>query len=482
MYHTIMKFKLLSAALLFFSLGGVEAKVVLPYMFSDNMVLQRQSQVKLWGHAGGKTVTCSASWLDAPVTVPVKDNTFELSLSTGDGSFEPRTITIQDSDSKVSIGNVLIGDVWICSGQSNMEMTMRGFDRQPVNNAMKTVLESGRYQDRIRIFTVARNESEKPKFSVRGKWLDSSPESVINASATAYYFARTLADAVHVPIGIITASRSASKIEAWMPEDLLASKFGYDVKKINSDPKIRGIHKCGLYYNGMLTPLLGYGAKGFLWYQGESNCSNADQYHLLMQAMVAEWRSHWEDTGKGMPFIYVQIAPYSHNGNADGFDAPKVAEAQQKALKLIPNSAMVTTTDVGEKTCIHPAAKDIIGQRAAVEALRLAYGITIPDACGVMLHLESIAGNKVILSYDNAEYGLLPSDADVTGFEVAGEDRVFYPAEANILGSKSRIMVSSEKVSKPVAVRYAFRNFMESNLHNTLGYPAFPYRSDDWPI
>lgn len=462
--------------------GIADAKVVLPPVFSDNMILQQQSEVKIWGRAGGRTVACQASWLSEPVTVTVREKAFELSLPTPHGSFAAQTVVIKDSDSEVTLNNVLIGDVWVCSGQSNMEMTMRGYSRQPVHNALQSILESARYEDRVHIFTVARTESDKPKAVARGSWKPASPESVTTTSATAWYFAKALADAVDVPIGIITASRSSSNIETWMPKSLLAERFGYDVEKINSDPNIRGIYKCGFYYNGMLVPLFGYGAKGFLWYQGESNRKNADKYHLLMQAMVEDWRSNWGDTKNTMPFIYVQIAHYAYDNDPDGLAAPRVFEAQQKALALIPNSAMVVTSDVGERNCIHPSRKDVIGARAAVEALRLAYGIRIPDTGGVRLHLESVAGNKAILSYENAEYGLLPSEGPVLGFEVAGEDSVFHPAEANILGSKARIMVSSPEVSRPVAVRYAFRNFIENNLTNTFGYPAFPYRSDDRPL
>jgi len=462
--------------------GIAAAKVVLPPVFSDNMVLQQRSNVKIWGRAGGRTVTCQASWLSEPVTATVREKAFELSLPTPQGSYMPRTVVIKDADSEVSMNNVLIGDVWICSGQSNMEMTMRGYSRQPVHNALQSILESGRYGDRIHIFTVARTECDRPKTAVRGSWKPASPESVPTTSATAYHFAVAMADALDVPVGIITASRSSSNIETWMPKSLLAERFGYDVEKINSDPNIRGIYKCGFYYNGMLVPLFGYGAKGFLWYQGESNRKNADKYHLLMQAMVEDWRNNWGDTGNEMPFVYVQIAHYAYDNDLDGLAAPRVFEAQQKALELIPNSAMVVTSDIGERNCIHPSRKDVIGMRAAVEALRLAYGMHIPDTGGVRLRLESVAGNKAILSYENAEYGLLPSEDPVLGFEVAGDDRVFHPAEANILGAKSRIMVSSPEVARPMAVRYAFRNFIESNLTNTLGYPAFPYRSDDWPL
>ena len=462
--------------------GIADAKVVLPPIFSDNMVLQQQNEVKIWGRASGRIVTCQASWLSEPVSATVREKAFELLLPTPQGSFAAQTVVIQDSDSEIILNNVLIGDVWICSGQSNMEMTMRGYSRQPVHNALQSILESGRYEDRVHIFTIARTESDKPKAVARGSWKPASPESVTTTSATAWYFAKSLADAVDVPIGIITASRSSANIETWMPKSLLAERFGYDVEKINSDPNIRGIYKCGFYYNGMIVPIFGYRAKGFLWYQGESNRKNADKYHLLMQAMVEDWRSNWGDTKNEMPFIYVQIAHYAYDNAPDGLAAPKVFEAQQKALNLIPNSAMVVTSDVGEKNCIHPSRKDIIGQRAAIEALRLGYGMRIPDTGGVRLQIESVAGNKIILSYKNAEYGLLPSEGKVLGFEIAGEERIFYIAEANILGAKSKIIVSSPEVSKPIAIRYAFRNYIECNLQNTLGYPAFPYRSDDWEL
>ena len=458
-----------------------QAKVLLPNLFSDNMVLQQCSQTTIWGYATGKQITLKTSWSDESLTAPVQDGKWSLRLPTPKGSYQPHTLSFRDENSETSLNNVLIGEVWICSGQSNMEMTLRGFSQQPVAGAMQAVMEASRYRNRIHMLQVGRKEADTPRSSFRGRWVVSTPETALTTSATAYYFARTLADVLDVPIGIITTSRSSAKIEAWMSQEILAQKFGYDVQKINADPNIRGISKCGLLYNGMLVPLFGFPARGFLWYQGESNRDNPEIYPQLMQEMVADWRKQWNDTENDMPFIYVQIAPYAYENNALGLDAPRVVEAQSKALTLIPNSAMVVTTDIGEEKCIHPSRKDIIGKRAASEALRIAYGIQIPDASGIRMKKVEFAGGKALVSFENASYGLLPVDENLTGFEIAGADRVFYPAEAHILRAKPTVMVSSPHVPEPVAVRYAFRNYTPSNLRNTLGWPAYPFRTDDWP-
>lgn len=459
-----------------------KANIVLPGIFSDNMVLQQHAEAELRGRASGTRVTVNVSWSDKTWSAEVNAGAWSLNIATPAGSYDPQTIVLRDDDSEITLQNVLIGEVWICSGQSNMEMTLRGFMGQPVDDALRTVLESTQYRDRIRMLRVGANEAVKPLGAIRGRWEVPTPETVLATSAVAYHFARTLTDAIGVPVGIVTASRSSSKIEAWMPQELLAGKFGYDVAAINADPAVRGIAKCGLLYNGMLAPLFGFRARGFLWYQGESNRDEPERYSQLLQELAADWRVRWSDTKNEMPFIYVQIAPYAYENNACGFDAPALAESQVRALELIPNAALVATTDVGEEKCIHPADKRTVGERAAVEALRKAYGSDLPDASGMRVREVAFTEGKALVTFDNARYGLLPTAEPVTGFEIAGADGMFHPAQARIVTSRPVVELSSMQVPKPAAVRYAFRNYVPCNLRNTLGYPAFPYRSDDRPL
>lgn len=462
-------------ALLAFPLCEMQARVLLPALFSDNMVLQQNSASAIWGQASGNKVTITADWLDEAVEAPVTKGKWKALLPTPAASCEPHAIRIADNNSETVIENVLIGEVWICSGQSNMEMTMRGFYQQEISGAFEQALKASLYKDKVRAITVERYESETPRGAFRGRWIVPDPQSVMGISATAWYFASSLSDMIGVPVGIICASRSSSKIEAWMPKELLAAEFGYDVEKINSDPSIRGISKCGLLYNGMLAPVMGYAARGFLWYQGESNRDNPEIYPQLMSAMVSQWRKQWGDHKAAMPFIYVQIAPYSY-GDPDGLSVPEIVEAQLEAARMIDNSAIVATTDIGSESRIHPAAKDVVGRRAAVEACRKAYSTDIPDASGMTMSGAEFAGGKVFVTFGNAGYGLKDND-DIKGFELAGEDGVFHKADAEIYKGKPMVVVSSDKVKKPVEVRYAYRNYIESNLENTLGYPAYPFRA-----
>ena len=275
---------------------------------------------------------------------------------------------------------------------------------------------------------------------------------------------------------MISSSWGGSKIEAWMNPASLRG-MGYDVDKINADPDIQQRAKCGLLYNGLIAPVAGYTARGFAWYQGESNRRESGRYARLMQEMVGFWRTRWGDTKAAMPFLYVQIAPYDYK-DADATDGVLVMEAQSDALKLIPNAAMIATTDLGEKTCIHPREKREVGERLAAEALIRAYGIRLECWSGVRFRHAEFSDGKAVVTFDNARYGLTPQGEDIPGFELAGADGIFHPAVGRIVPSKSIVEVTSEAVAVPTAVRYAFRNYTPTNLRNTLGLPVFPFRTD----
>lgn len=465
--------KLLSIATLFCCVVVAHARIILPPLIGDRMVLQQQDDIILRGHASGKNVCFSASWIDGEIEVPVLDGKFEVQIKTPVASRNPQIMTFRDKDSEIVISDILIGEVWICSGQSNMEMTMRGFSGQPIKESLQAVMQSSKYSDLVHVFSVSRVVAERPRPTARGQWIKASPDKIMNVSATAYHFAVALADALQIPVGVITASRSSSAIEAWMPKEILKEQFGYDVEAINANPDIRDVAKCGMYYNGMLVPLFGYSARGFLWYQGESNRHAPEKYPSLMEAMVKDWRKNWGDTDNQMPFIFVQIAPYSY-GNVNGVEVPRIVEAQVKSLELIPNSAIVATTDIGEENCIHPSDKKTVGMRAAVEALRLSYGIDIPDASGMMCTKVEYSPDKVVLSFKNASYGFTPVD-EVRGFELSGTDGRFYPAVVEVAKNKKSLILTSAHVAQPVGVRYAYKNWPECNLKNSLGYPLLPF-------
>lgn len=456
---------------------SAQGKVTLPAIFGDNMVLQQQQKVLLWGDSDHEEVTLAASWSDTPVRAAVEKGRWKAEIATPEGSYAPQTLTVSDADSKVTLSNVLIGEVWICSGQSNMYMPLRGYTGQPVEGSLQTIIQSTQYRDRIRMITLPKKEAATPQRTFEGaRWEIPSPTTAVLMSAAAYFFAQSLTEALDVPVGIVSTSWGGSKIEAWMdPASLTA--MGYDVKKINADPKIQQRAKCGLLYNGLIAPVAGYTARGFAWYQGEANRKESARYARLMQEMVRFWRAEWGDTKNRMPFLYVQIAPYYYN-DAAATDGVQVMEAQCDAQKLIPNSAMIATTDLGEELSIHPRRKREVGQRLAAEALVRCYGVRANCWSAVQVKEVKFEKDKAVVTFDNARYGMTPQHEVVPGFELAGKDGVFHPAEGRVVISKPIVEVTSKEVKEPVAVRYAFHNYTPTTLCNTYGIPVIPFRTD----
>ena len=452
-------------------------KVRLPAVVGDNMVLQQQCAANLWGWTDpGKTVTVTPSWdqksysakADAEGNWLVKVNTPEAG--------GPYTIRISDGE-PLTLENVLIGEVWICSGQSNMEMPVKGYPGQPSDQGLTSILESGKYSNRIRFITAPKRPSDKPETDMKAQWMAASPAATPECSATAYFFAKNLTDILGVPVGIVTPNWGGSRIESWMDMKTASSVEGLDIAAL-TNPSRSANQRIAQLYNGLLWPVKNFTAKGFLWYQGESNRGNYKQYPALMSAMVNLWRQIWQ--APEMPFYYVQIAPYCYEGN-NGISGSLLIEAQLKALKMIPHSGMIPTSDIGNETCIHPAQKDIVGFRLANLALADTYGFTSVPATGPIMKEVTFENGKAIVSFDYAPNGLSPINREIGGFELAGADRVFHPATGKVSKSRKSIEVSCSEVPEPVAVRYAFRNYMEGlTLENNYGLPAFPFRSDTW--
>ena len=451
------------------------AEVKLPAIFSDGMVMQQQTKANLWGTATpNKKITVTTGWNGKQyVATADKNGAWKLSVSTPEAG-GPYSITFNDG-SKKTLNNILIGELWLCSGQSNMEMPMKGFKNQPVENANMDILRSK--NPNIRLFTVKRTSTFTPQTDVVGTWKEATPETTIDCSAAAYFFARQLTESLHLPVGLVINSWGGSAIEAWIDEPTLKTVEGMDVEAAK-DPK-RGVHqRLECLYNSMLWPVKNFTAKGFLWYQGESNISNYQFYAPMMTAMVQLWRNVWE--APDMPFYYVQIAPYKYE-NSSNTGAALLREAQMEALKTIPNSGMIPTTDIGDEFCIHPSPKDVVGLRLATLALTKTYSIGRLPSNGPMMTKVDYEGNKAIVTFNNAPAGLFPTFAQLEGFEIAGADKKFYPAKAKIIGRTNTVEVSSEEVAQPVAVRYAFRNYVGNiTLRNTFGLSAFPFRTDTW--
>ncbi|MBQ2037489.1 MAG: sialate O-acetylesterase [Alistipes sp.] len=458
---------------------GASAKVVLPKVLGSNMVLQQNADVNLWGKADADAkVTVKVSWDKAKIKTQADENgNWAVKVATPAGSFDKYTISISDGE-EIVLENVMIGDVWITSGQSNMEMPVRGWDRQPVENAKDYILSAAKYADQIRMFTVprARSYNEDKEDCVGGEWFCAAPKSVAEMSAVAYLFAYNLVGKVDFPIGIITSNWGGTRIESWMPikalEDVLSKE------QLEHKHKIHSIKPSELYC-AMIAPIRKYNARGFLWYQGCSNLGDIDHYDIMQARMVQQWREDWGDTENKMPFYFTMIAPHSY-GNSRAIAYPLFVECQQRALANIPNCAMAATTDTGEEVCIHPAKKNEVGERMAAFALRDLYGQGGVDVVAPTYESMRVDKNTAIVTLKNVGVGIQPGYGKwVKGFEVAGADKVFHPANAHVSGHRE-LRVWSDKVQEPVAVRYAFRNYIPCDLTNIIGIPVPPFRTDNW--
>lgn len=473
--------KISSFLLLFVIALALHAELKLPAIFSNNMLLQQNTEVKLWGWADkGQTISISPSWSQQKHTTKA-DNSgkWNLTIPTPSGSYQTYTISISDDKNNIIFNNVLVGEVWLCSGQSNMEMPMKGFKNQPVSGSNEAILKSK--NKNIRLITVKRASSLSPQDDIIGEWTEATPETVKEFSATGYYYGKLLNEMLDVPVGLILSAWGGSWIEAWMSKDMLADFKDIKLPKSEEDMKVPNRTPI-LLYNSMINPIAGYTIKGCIWYQGESNYERPDQYPLLFEKMVSEWRKIWRQ-GE-FPFYFCQIAPYNYASIAPvekqggKFNSAFLREAQYKSAQIIPNSGMVVLMDIGEEKCIHPRNKEVGGERLAMMALGKTYGMTGFAYDSPTFKEMVVEENKAILSFDNAPMWLTAYGQELKQFEIAGADKIFYPAKAEI--KRSKIEVSSDKVSKPVAVRYAFKDFVVGDVFSTEGFPLSSFRTDNW--
>ncbi len=457
---------------------SLDAKVVLPHVFGDNMVLQQQTSANIWGTAEpNSTVTVTPSWNSAAAVSVQSDAdgkwTASVTTPTAGG---PYTLTVSDGE-ELKLSNVLIGEVWICSGQSNMEMPMKGFNNQPVEGAADIII-GAKACTPIRMCTFKRTAAFTAQDDCEGEWLENVPDAVANTSATAYCFARYIQNVLNVPVGIIVTSWGGSTMEAWMDRETITSEFPeFDTSYIDSQEMPKSRHTVpSLLYNGMLHPVIPFTFKGMIWYQGEANRGRADQYLKLQQSFLQMMRSQW---GIGdFPFYYVQIAPYNY-GKPEAVESGLLQESQTKALDLIPNCGMAVTLDIGDFGCIHPAKKQIVGQRLALLALVQTYGLGGIDPYAPVYDSWDVKDGKILVEFKVGASGLAPLGQTLEGFEVAGADKVFHPATAKIKGGKT-LVVTCPEVEEPAAVRYGFHNCTPASLYNNFGIPASPFRTDEW--
>ena len=455
------------------SVMSASATITLPAMFSNNMVLQQHADVAIWGNSFPKSsVTLLASWnKKAYKTTTDASGKWRLTIHTPNAG-GPFSIKIKDT-ATLTINNVLIGEVWFCSGQSNMEMPMRGFKNQPVFHSNEILLDAA--NNNLRLFEAKRNAATTPQENCTGEWKVSDPETAKDFSAVAYMYGMMLQKKLNVPVGIMVSSWGGTKIQSWINKESLDS-----FPEVVIDNKVDTAKEKHKYpttlFNGMITPFVGYGIKGFLWYQGESNRHEPSIYAKLFQVMVRSWRDAW-NCNDSLPFYYVQIAPF---GNKDTTRSVRgIREAQMNAMKLIPNCGMAITTDIGDESHIHPPYKKEVSERLLYWALSKTYGIKGISYCGPIYKSMKVSDNKINISFDYAQYGLTTFGSQLESFEIAGEDKLFYKAKANIK-EDGTIDVSCYAVSKPVAVRYAYKDYVKGELYNTAGLPASSFRTDNW--
>lgn len=474
--------RLCAVLLVFAQLSVFAQDVKLAAIFTDNMVLQQQSQTPVWGWASRNSiVNVTTSW-DSKTYKGTADKNgqwkLEITTPTAGG---PYAITVSSSN-RIELKNVYVGEVWLASGQSNMSMRLKGYQHQPVACSTEAVL--GSKNKKIHFINIPELAAYKPQADFTGaKWETASLSTTGECSAVCWFFADLLNGQLDIPVGIINASYGGSNVEAWMTE--VACREFKDIpvppQSDETSPWIGNVPT--LLYNGMIHPIQGYGIKGMLWYQGESSIFNVPRYAPSVAAMIKDWRKIWQ---KGdFPFYFVQIAPYDYKEwNFFTPEWPEISaylrESQVKSLNLIPNSAMAVTLDLGEEFQIHPSRKKEVGQRLALLALSKTYGFTGFECESPAYERMEVDGNKAIIHFSNQFMGLTSYNKELTLFEIAGENGVFVKAKAYIDQDKGTVVVSSHLVSEPKAVRYAFKDYVEAELFGTGGLPVSSFRTNDW--
>lgn len=466
--------------------SSLSAKVTLPALVGDNMVLQQQSDVKIWGWSKpNASIDVKASWGAKGTTISDNQGNWVLTIATPASSFTQYTITVSDGE-PVTINNVLVGEVWLCSGQSNMEMTFAGVWGSPVIGANQTIAESGLYPN-LRLFSVEKNSATQPQKDCKGSWRISSPAATKEFIAIGYFFGLQLHKILNVPVGIINATWGGTIIEAWIDAESQKSFTDVDLNLLN-DEKFPVYQKPVSCFNGMIAPLVNYSLRGFLWYQGESNVPRFSTYADKMLALIKSWRTLWADDKKS--FFYAEIAPYNYAANRldlteAQINAALLREQQARVMALINNVGMVCTNDLVfpyERDEVHPSNKFDVAKRFIYWALRNTYGFgEALSVIGPQYKSMKVENGSAILSFDGVDGEGIMIKGDINGFEIAGSDQIFYPAMASkAFPNVDQLSVFSDKVTEPVAVRYCFKNFAIGNVSNVYGQPMIPFRTDSW--
>jgi sialate O-acetylesterase len=476
-----------------------DSDVTLPRIFSDNMVLQQGTSVPVWGW-GVEGTTVTVKFRDQTVSTRVADGKWIVRLKNLKAG-GPDTLTVIGAN-RHEFKNVLVGEVWLAGGQSNMEF--------PLQDSFQAAADvAGSANPSIRLLKVPHCRLEAPTNDIGADWSECNPERAAGFSAVAYYFARDLQARLRVPVGVIESDWGGTPAEAWMEYGFLHANPDYEIELIKTwalaeERYEQGLEeynkekqaaaqsntefnkpapwrpwKPGELYNGMIAPLLPYAIRGVLWYQGESNADSparAEEYHRLFADLIRDWRAVW---GEGnFPFLLVQLAPFTSIQSQPGkSNWALLREAQLQAAQNLPNVGMAVITDVGDEHNIHPTRKKPVGERLALAARALAYHEAI-EYLGPVCKGMKIDRGEIILTFDHVDGGLEARGGDLTGFAIAGADEKFVWAVAEIKGNT--VVVRSPEVENPVAVRYGWANYPVVNLWNKAGLPASPFRTDNF--
>lgn len=457
-----MKSKLIFLFILFSKLAM--ANISLPNFFSDNMVLQRNSSIKIWGWANPKEeIRITPSWDNQDYkTIANSEANWQVIIPTPkEGG--PYSITFKGYN-EITLKNILIGEVWLCSGQSNMEMNANW----GINDGEKEAAKAT--NTNIRFFSVEKSSSESPQQNLLGSWEICSPEVMKKNSAVAYFFANRITEELkNVPIGLMIAAWGATSAEVWMPKNV----FDNDSQLFEASKKINPNEYCPVgnakTFNTMINPLVGYKIRGVLWYQGESNVGSTI-YDKTFTSLISSWRNLWKEN---FPFYFVQIAPYKIEN--DNYSSVQIRNFQRKTLSLLPNTQMAITSDISTTDDIHPKDKKSVGVRLANLALSNVYNAYSKLANGPLFKEIKVEKDKIFVYFDYAD-GLYFKNSKSNQFEVAGADNIFFPAVATI--KKNTVILSCKNVRKPSRVRFAWKNESQSQLFNNANLPASSFISE----
>lgn len=458
-----------------------EAKLVLSSVCSDSMVLQQNSDARIWGKASaGAQVTVTPSWDGKAYRCKAgQDGKWEVEIKTPKGGYKVYDIMVKGDGSSVKINDVLVGEVWLASGQSNMEMPMRGFFNCPVENAQEYICAPAA-TGKIRMFTVPLKQSYEPLDHVESIWKGAEPSTVPEMSATAFFFARKLNEMLDVPVGVVSCAYGGARIESWTPKEILETYPDEDLSREKIEAT-QHYHRPYLAYNAMLCPVMGYTVKGFIWYQGCSNVGKHDQFTERMSNMISHWRSCWGDQDAELPFYMVELAPYRNKPYTAVPYFALLRQAQHEAAKAIPNCGIVVTNDLVEsyeQDNIHPAKKKEVGERLAFLALNRDYSMSSlpcysPEA--VRCTRFGNGGSELAVELTHCWNGL-NRWMEIEGLEVAGSEGIFYPVTYAYFEWDQKILrVRSEFVHDPCEVRYGWGDFKPGNLKNCEGLPVTPF-------